>query len=388
MNRSILIFCGQPVVGVPIGQRIGAFGAYLRRQGWHVHLASLDPRFETDPCRIPDPVRGHEVEIIGPTHYRVGADGRRIRRAPLEYLAACRQLTDRMRERALQCRADTVLISTSLPASLFLAARLPRRPFRLCMDVDDWSAGQFTAAGGGRLMGFLYGWMERWIPRRSCRVTVCSKELASIYPDSVYIPNFLRVSEAPAPVRSKEGPVRVAFAGTVTAYQGHEALIRILARRRAELKGMEMVILGGGDELPVCRRVTHELGMEDIIRITGPLSRPAVLEALSGMEIGVLPLWEDRVNRARFPLKLLDYLACGCAIAASDTGMARDVLRDRQTAMLSPAGDFNRLVDHVLELVRTPELRERLSLSGRELIRRFDEDRVCADWMQALEGPK
>lgn len=388
MNRSMVVFCGQPVVGVPIGQRVGAFCTFLRRQGWRVHLASLHPQFEKEPYMVPDVLRGHEVEIIGPTHYRVEADGRRTRRDPAGYFAECRLLARRLHERALQCEADTVLLSTSLPASLFLAARLPGRPYRLCMDVDDWSAGQFTAAGGGRLVGLVYGWMERWIPRRARRITVCSRELASLYPGSVYIPNFLRVAEAPAPVRAASAPVRVAFAGTVTAYQGHEALIRILARRRTEMTGLEMVILGGGDELPVCRKVVHELGMEGLIHLTGPLSRPAVLSALSGMAIGVLPLWEDRVNRARFPLKLLDYLACGCAIAASDTGMARDVLRHRQTAMLSPAADFNRLVDHVFELARSPALCERLSANGLELIRQFDEDAVCARWMQALEWPK
>lgn len=386
MNRSILIFCGQPLVGAAIGQRLGAFGAYLRRQGWCVHLASVDPHFQGEPFSIDDVTYRQRVDIIGPTHYRMDNNCRRIRRTPSDYFAECRHLTKRLVTMVRKFQPDIVLISTSLPASLFAVTGLPVSPHRLWMDIDDWSTGQFAVSGGGGLVGLMYGELERWIPKRAHRITVCSQELSSLYPNSILIPNFINLHDIPAMVRSASGPVRVAFPGSVTAYHGQEHLIRVLARRRSEIGGMELVIAGGGDELESCRRLVGELGMEETIHLPGPLPRTALLSALSEMAVGVLPMWDNRVNRARFPLKLLDYLACGCAIAASDVGMAHETLTNGQTALLSPPGDMNRLVDSILEMVRSPLLCSRLAVNGLELVRKYDEEVVCSRWMQALQA--
>ena len=383
MKRSILLFCGQPVATTPIGQRLGAFAAHLRRQGWQAHLTSVDPGFAAKPFFVTDPDRQQEVEVLGPTHYRVGPTGQRTQLSPLAYLGECRQLTRRLEHRADELKADIVLLSTSLPASLFAVARLPKQPYRLWMDVDDWSAGQFTARGGGQLIGTVYGQLERWLPRRAHGITACSAELAGLYPGATLIPNFIKLDEIPARPRVAG---RVAFASSVTAYHGHEPFLRALALRKADLAGLEIVILGGGDALPACRQLVAEAGLGGLVRFTGALPRAAMLAALAEAEIGVLPLWDNRLNRARFPLKLLDYLACGCAVAASATGMAQAVLRDGDSGLLSPPGDMARLVENVLRLARDPTLRHRLAGNGRRLVQDYDASVVCARWEATLTG--
>ena len=380
MNHSILLFCGQPVANTPIGQRLGAFAAYLRRQNWRVHLTSVDPAFAGNPFVVRDDARQQDVEIVGPTHYRLLPDGRRVQISPLAYLGECRQLTQRLRDRASELNADIVLLSTSLPASLFAVARLPKQPYRLCMDMDDWSAGQFTARGGGQLIGALYERLELRLPRRARRITACSAELTSLYPGATLIPNFIRLADVPT---AKRVPGRVAFASSVTAYHGHEPFLRALAKRKADVAGIEIIILGGGDALTACRALARETGLDNVT-FTGAMTRPAMLAALAEAEIGVLPLWDNRLNRARFPLKMLDYLACGCAMAASDTGMAHEVLRDGETALLSPAGDMDRLVENVARLARDAALRERLALNGCQLAKEYDEEPVCSRWLAAL----
>lgn len=381
MQRSILLFCGQPVATSPIGQRLGAFATHLRRQGWTVCLASVDPSFAGKATVVRDTDRQQDVEILGPTHYRVLPDGQRVQLSPLAYLGECRRMMQRVQARALELRAEIVLLSTSLPATLFAVARLPKRPHRLWMDVDDWSAGQFTARGGGQLIGTVYGQLERWLPRRAHGITACSVELAGLYPGATLIPNFIRLVEVPTARRVRG---RVAFASSVTAYHGHEPFLRALARRKADLAGLEIAILGGGDALPACQALAREAGLEGVVKFAGVLPRPAMLAALAEAEIGVLPLWDNRLNRARFPLKLLDYLACGCAVAASNTGMAQAVLRDGETGLLSPAGDMDRLVENVLQLARDTALRERIATSGRRLVQAYDEPVVCARWQAAL----
>jgi len=252
MNRSILFFCGQPLASTPIGQRVGAFGAYLRKQGWNVHLSSVDPRFQDKPFIDRDDARQQDVEILGPSHYRVSSNGERQQLSPQQYLSECRQMVERIRDRAGRMSADIIVLSTTLPATLYAAWALPKKPHQVWMDTDDWSAGQFTAGGGSQMVGTVYGLIERTLPRLVHRITVCSEDLHGLFPKSILVPNFIRLDEIPPPTKVRQ-PRRVAFASGVTAYHGHMPLLEALARRREAMTGLDFGIMGDGDRLEACK---------------------------------------------------------------------------------------------------------------------------------------
>jgi hypothetical protein len=96
----------------------------------------------------------------------------------------------------------------------------------------------------------VYERLGLWLPPRADGITACSVELAGLYPGATLIPNFIRLADIPT---ARRVPGRVAFASSVTAYHGHEPFLRALARRQADLAGLEIVILGGGDALLACQ---------------------------------------------------------------------------------------------------------------------------------------
>ena len=79
------------------------------------------------------------------------------------------------------------------------------------------------------------------------------------------------------------------------------------------------------------------------------------------------------------PLKVYEYMAAGRPIVASSVGQVADVLTHRRTALLHPPGSVRKLVEHVEELRRRPQLRERLGRDARRLAsKRFTWDRNAA----------
>jgi glycosyltransferase involved in cell wall biosynthesis len=391
LTQSVLFFCGQQLVAQPISQRIATFGAYLAARGWDVRLTAVDPEFDGTPFVRIDPISGIDVEIVGPTHYRIAADGTRVTTSPVAYLRDCRAIAGRLRARAADMDADRVVISTTLPASLYVLGSLRWSHHSLWLDVDDWNAAHYTAGGGGRLMGAVYDAVERVVPRVAHHVTACSTEIAGMFPSAAVVPNFIPLSNVPERRCADDGAedrtaarVRVTFPSSVTKYYGHVPLLQALARRRADCDGIDFLVIGDGDSLDECRQLVATTAMGDVVRFTGQLSRAAMLDELVHSDVSVLPLRDIRLDRARFPLKMLDALACGNALAASDTGMARETLTDGETALLSPAGDMDALVDDILELAAKPDLRTRLSKAGLELVRDYDEDVVCGRWMALL----
>ncbi|MDD2708456.1 MAG: glycosyltransferase [Verrucomicrobiae bacterium] len=388
-GRTILFFCGQPLANAAIGQRVTVFGKFLKNAGWRVHFASVDPGFAGDPYVVKDREYDEAVEILGGTHYRLLPDGRREGISPAAYLMECRRIAKRIDQRAGELRATHIYLSTSLPACLAAAILLPKKSRQVWMDVDDWSAGQFAARGGGGLVGGIYELFERILPRLAGRrLTVCSRELQRLLPGSTLIPNFIRLEDVP-PMDPRFGGdrIRVAFASGVTAYHGHIPFLETLAKRRDEAARLGFCFLGDGDCLGEVRRKVATLGLEGQVELTGRLARAEMLGRLAGMEIGILPLWNTRLNRARFPLKILDYLACGCALAASNVGMAGEALKHGENVLLSLPGDMDGLMDNVLKLAQDGDLRYRLSVQGRETVCRYGAEKVCADWAKLLEAP-
>jgi glycosyltransferase involved in cell wall biosynthesis len=385
--RSVLVFCGQPLVARPISQRIAAFGAFLADEGWDVRLTAVDPAFDGTPYVSFDPVSGLDVEIVGPTHYRIAPDGRRVLAPALTHLRECRDIAARLRERADETKVDRVLVSTTHPASLMAVAML-RWSQQLWLDIDDWHSAHFVAGGGSPAIGAVYDVVERIAPRAAHHVTVCSNELASLFPSAIVVPNFIRLRDVPRRPRHEDRPpgtrVRVTFPGSITPYYGHVPLLHAIARRRAECAALDVRVIGDGEALDECRDVAVREHLDGIVTFTGRVDRAAMLAELVASDVSVLPLRDLRLDRARFPLKMLDALACGSALAASDTGMVHDTLADGESALLSRPGDMDALLDQVLELASNDDLRVRIAKAGMEVVREFDEDPVCRRWMALL----
>lgn len=75
----------------------------------------------------------------------------------------------------------------------------------------------------------------------------------------------------------------------------------------------------------------------------------------------------------------LEALACGAALATTDTKGSRDYAVDRLTALVTPPRNPTALGESIIELLEDAPLRERLALAGSEHVRRqFPEWPVAA----------
>jgi glycosyltransferase involved in cell wall biosynthesis len=88
---------------------------------------------------------------------------------------------------------------------------------------------------------------------------------------------------------------------------------------------------------------------------------------------------------------LLEAMATGCAIVASDTAPVREAITDGETGRLVPFFDRQALVEAVCALLDSPADRARLGTAARAaVVARYDLRRICLprqmDWIDALAG--
>lgn len=102
--------------------------------------------------------------------------------------------------------------------------------------------------------------------------------------------------------------------------------------------------------------------------LTGPVPRSAVYGHMSGADIFVLPTeYEGQ------PFTIIESLAAGVPIVATDIPAIRSMLTDGENASLVPWADAEALASALEALLDDPEKRRRISRANRELAgQRFD----------------
>lgn len=90
------------------------------------------------------------------------------------------------------------------------------------------------------------------------------------------------------------------------------------------------------------------------------------VEELQSFDIGVMPLFDNQVNRGKCPLKALLYMAGGIPVIASPVGINREIIIDGVNGFL--ASDEEDWVEKLSRLIEDKHLREKMGTAGRKTV--------------------
>jgi len=188
---------------------------------------------------------------------------------------------------------------------------------------------------------------------------------------TVEIPNGIDLAEfhpVSAPeretVRAELGlpqhAVIVLFAGRLVDYKGIGDLLEAWPSVRLR-ETAELVVVGSGPMEP--RRAL------DGVTLCGWAESP--LRYLQAADVFVHPSHADGMSNA-----VLEAMACGCALVATEHGATHDLLVDEHDALLVPVRSPTALAQALQRLVADRDLRNRLAANARQSVARFAIARV------------
>lgn len=129
-------------------------------------------------------------------------------------------------------------------------------------------------------------------------------------------------------------------------------------------------VWGGGALEPNVYETADRLGLRSVLRFLG--HRDDARALLSSLDVFLLT--------SRFeglPYSVIEALAAGTPVVATDVSGTRDVVRHERTGYLAPPGDAGALAAYVLRLLGDPDLRRRLGAAGRaDVLDRFSVERM------------
>jgi glycosyltransferase involved in cell wall biosynthesis len=231
---------------------------------------------------------------------------------------------------------------------------------------------------GGLALERIACWTERHAWRSADAVLPVSRALADIVaaagvPDERLhvIPNAInaaRFAELPARDAAKErlglsGKLVLGFAGFVRSWHGLDGVVDLLAGPDGAVR--HLLVVGDGPARRDIETRALDLGIAERVTVTGVVERDRIPGLLAAFDIALQPAATSYAS----PLKLFEYMACGCAIVAPAQPNVRELLNDGHNALLFAPGDLPAMARAVDRLARDTALRERLAAAARATLR-------------------
>jgi phosphatidylinositol alpha-1,6-mannosyltransferase len=148
-------------------------------------------------------------------------------------------------------------------------------------------------------------------------------------------------------------------------YKGADELIRAVAQLRPAFPGLNLVAVGGGDDLPRLRMLASEVGVADRVHFLDGLSREEVAACYARSDIFALPSTGEG-----FGMVFLEAMAFGKPVVAAASGGSTDLIQDGANGLLVPPHDVEQLAHALERLLKDESLRSRLGRCGAETVRR------------------
>lgn len=150
---------------------------------------------------------------------------------------------------------------------------------------------------------------------------------------------------------------RIGIVGRLAEQKGHTFLLQAIAQLAAS-RPIHLVVIGSGTLEDKLRTQAAALGIADQVHFLG--SRRDVAAILPYLDLVVsASLWEG------LPGVILEAMAAGTPVVATDVSGSREVVRHGETGLLAPAGQADALADAIKQALEQPEqMREMAQRAG------------------------
>lgn len=326
--------------------------------------------------------RGHESEIAAPSSGG-GVEGvtvigrpRRVRLGGTDAdLCVSPSALRRLRGLVREGGWDVVHVQEPLLPALGAAALLaaPRSAAVVCTVHS-------AEAAAGRAYRAVPGLARRLLGRADALIAVSVVALRAAGPG---LPGPARIippaiAEVPAGAVERRS-AEVLFAARDEPRKGLPVLLRAFALL-GEREGLRLVAAGPGAESS--RRLAERLGVSDRVDFAGAQGPEEVRRLMGRAAVFCSPA----LGGEALGLTLIEAMATGAPVVASDIAGYRVASRGGRDAVLAAAGDERALAEALERVLDDPELRRRLRAGGRARARRFSAAAVGAEHERLYEG--
>lgn len=332
--------------------------------------------------------RGHQVSVLAPADDDDALPGYVVpagRAVPVPYNGSVARLAfgpmsaARVRRWLVEGRFDVLHIhEPAVPSVSLLALWAARGPIVVTFH-SAMERSRAMSAGAA----ILRPTMEKIAGRIAVSEHARSTLVQHFGGEPVIIPNGLYVDRfsgaASSPRWAGSGGTLVFLGRLDEPRKGLGTLLRALPAIARERPGAHLYVAGRGDVDAARQTVPRD--HRDDVTFLGLVDEQTRAELLSSADLYVAP----NTGGESFGIILVEAMAAGAPVLASDLAAFRRVLDNGQLGTMFPAGDADSLAAAAVELLRDDVRRGMLRKAASVAVRRYDWSVLCRDILRVYE---
>ena len=254
----------------------------------------------------------------------------------------------------------------SLPA--LFAAYFRNKPIHY--DWDDWELKIYQFSPPSWSVGVYINIMEKFIPILVDTLSVSSENIKKLAlkigarKDRIVEAHVCANLEKFNPKNNgndikKKHNIKsslVMYLGQLSGGQYVELLLRAIKVVCAKKQETKFIIIGGGEDLPRLKNLAKEIMVDKKVIFTGAIKYKLVPKYLAAADVVVACFEDNKLTRSKSPLKIVEYMAAGKAIVASDVGEVPRMLAG--SGILTEPGNVYSLAKGILKFLEDENLRK------------------------------
>ncbi len=157
----------------------------------------------------------------------------------------------------------------------------------------------------------------------------------------------------------------IGMIGVLRSWKGHRFFIEAVPEILSQIHDAIFYIVGDGPQYENIKNLIQGLSLQDRVFMLG--HREDIPEIIAAINVIVHPSYANE----GVPQTILQAMAMGKPVVASDAGAIKEVIMDGQTGFLIQPRSSHEIASRVIETYKNPELRAKFGKEGKRFIERF-----------------
>jgi PEP-CTERM/exosortase A-associated glycosyltransferase len=220
--------------------------------------------------------------------------------------------------------------------------------YRLARSIETWACNKVDQVAV-LCNGLKYDLQKRKIPQDKITVIFNGIDISHFNkagPDQEYLQSW-----------KLAGKKVVGFIGSFYHYEGLDLLVEAFSRLTSTRSDVVLLLVGGGKSRLQLVDQLRRLNLTDKVLMPGRIPHERIPGVYALIDVLAYPRYSMRLTELVTPLKPLEAMAMGAAVAASDVGGHRELVRHGKTGLLFSPNDVSDLLKAIERLLDDDVLR-------------------------------
>jgi glycosyltransferase involved in cell wall biosynthesis len=241
--------------------------------------------------------------------------------------------------------------------------------------VADYSEHRFKLMP----LNLLYNWITQLCAKNadviwsiSLRASRKLKEEGANKEHTFVVPNGVNFNKIPKHEPRKSGSIkRLIFVGHLTQTKGVADFLKQFPDIIQKFKDVKLFIVGTGPYETQLKELTQSLNLQNYVEFLGYMQHDDLLKLLPTFDIGLAPytFYDDYVKFCD-PVKVKEYLACGCAVIISNVPEISLEISSEHAGLVY--ADFEELKNCILLLLKNDAALDNCRRNALKLSKKYD----------------